>query len=246
MELFISGFTLLVSCFLIVASYIETGQLIGLEKTLLGLVFVILSYTVRLTYPVSIVSGLQIDASEYGLFLRYCGYLFLLWGFYTIYIKVRGFHKKMYEDSLTGVYNRYFFEKMLRKIYTRMAKKKRPVSVAMVDLDNLRAINDVLGHSGGDVALASAAKALQDKVGGKNLVCRYGGDEFVILMPNLGSSRAVKLANSLSNLEISIGEFNIKLSVGTASFPEDSIDMLKLVTIADERMYQHKKLKKVS
>jgi diguanylate cyclase (GGDEF)-like protein len=217
---------------------------VGLEKVLAGVVFVTLSYIITTTHPVSLGAGLRIEGAEYRLLLRYCGYLFLLWGFYTIYRKIREFHKKMYEDSLTGVYNRYFFERMIRRVSEKTAKKKRPVSLAMVDLDNLRAINEVLGHSGGDVALASAAKALKEKIGRKNLICRYGGDEFVILMPNLGSSRAMKLANSLSNLEISIAEFNIKISVGTASFPEDSTDPSKLVTIADERMYKHKMLKR--
>lgn len=143
-------------------------------------------------------------------------------------------------DALTGLANRRVLDQELQ----RRARADGAIAVAFVDLDNFKSINDEHGHDVGDKALAAIAKRLEAASGSDALVARYGGDEFVILLPNFGVDEVEALARAVlmtSESPIAIGPRNVKfgLSVGVAatSTPASAEDV---VLVADQAVYQAK------
>ena len=109
-------------------------------------------------------------------------------------------------DSLTGLYSRGFFETSLEREIARAKRYKRPFSVAIIDLDNFKAINDILGHAIGDDALKKLAVCMKSQKRTPDVLARYGGDEFVILMPE---TRAEDAVTSLERLRAKVHEIKL-------------------------------------
>lgn len=143
-------------------------------------------------------------------------------------------------DILTGLFNRAFYEVELERV---KLGREFPVSVVMADLDNLKAVNDNLGHAAGDAMIRMAADILQDAFRAGDVVARIGGDEFAILVPGADED-AVSLA--LERIRSSVAarrqatkgyDFGISLGAATAMDGEHLLEALRL---ADQRMYQNK------
>ena len=151
----------------------------------------------------------------------------------------------IFEDELTGLYNRRFLLHYLENLVPWEAGRERPLSLLMMDLDKFKQINDDYGHLCGDQALVHAAKLLKEVAGGDGLPVRYAGDEFIILLP--GKDRAValgigeqllKLCRSRPlQLEQAATTVELTLSIGVAAAPEDARNGKGLVQKADAALY---------
>jgi two-component system cell cycle response regulator len=127
-------------------------------------------------------------------------------------------------DGLTGLYNRRFFQEMLRLDAERAERNGTPISLVMVDLDRFKKINDTCGHPAGDRVLAEAADRIRRAVRPIDLVARYGGEEFVCLLPDAGEETALQVAEqvrrALSRTPLSVPggrEVRLTASLGVAS-----------------------------
>jgi diguanylate cyclase (GGDEF)-like protein len=149
-------------------------------------------------------------------------------------------------DRLTGILNRANFEKEAHKELRKARGTTSYYSVLFCDMDHLKRVNDELGHEAGDRVLRQVGAALKKSLRGSDLIGRYGGDEFVALLPGLTREiaydradqiiAAVRSVNSLLSEDLHIG-----LSVGIASYPFDAQDYVTLVRLADQAMYLAKR-----
>jgi diguanylate cyclase (GGDEF)-like protein len=143
-------------------------------------------------------------------------------------------------DGLTGIKTRRFFWEALSSEWKRASRSGRPFSVVLIDLDKFKEVNDSLGHLEGDLVLARVGRLLEQKCRQSNVVARYGGDEFIILMPETGIEQAQVLAERLRlwlATDPMLEEHHITGSFGVASFPVHGFSMEDLIRIADAGMY---------
>lgn len=149
-------------------------------------------------------------------------------------------------DPLTGVFNRRFFAEALDKEAARAIREKTPFSVIIIDVDHFKQFNDTYGHKCGDFVLQSLAGFLIENTRQSDIVCRYGGEEFIILMPDAAlesaHDRAERLRKKFGETVVEYENRKLKcaFSAGVASFPEhtDSADVLLM--LADEALYHSK------
>lgn len=152
-------------------------------------------------------------------------------------------------DSLTRVWNHGYFQYLLKKLLQEASGAKRPLSLVMLDLDNFKAYNDKLGHQKGDVFLKNIASIFTSNLRKGDFLCRYGGEEFAIIMPETTKYQALDIIERLRNLVVEL--FNKKVtgqdglplvsaSSGIASFPEDGKTKSRLIARADKALYEAK------
>ncbi len=149
-------------------------------------------------------------------------------------------------DKLTGLLNRGYMEKTAQKELRRAKSSTGYLSVLFCDMDRLKRINDELGHDIGDRVLRTVATALRQKLRSQDFIGRYGGDEFVALLPNVTRETAIDRAEALVAALGGVNEtlpddLQVGLSVGVATFPFDAQDYSTLVKIADQAMYLAKR-----
>ncbi len=144
-----------------------------------------------------------------------------------------------YQDSLTGLYNRRFFQKEMERLDT---ERQLPISFIMLDVNGLKLINDGFGHMFGDRLLTNTAKILQDSVRAEDIIARWGGDEFIIMLPQTKKKQAEKIAERIEELcrETIEDKIPISLGMGIAAKvnPEEILE--EILTLADENMYINK------
>jgi len=151
-------------------------------------------------------------------------------------------------DPLTGLYNRRFFNEFLNKEMESCKRYGRRLSIAILDIDNFKALNDTYGHATGDDVLKSLAKTMLDNVRTADTVNRYGGEEFIIVMPETDRDTATavidRLRERISTEQISVegkGSICITISAGVASCPEDADSPIDILIMADDRLYKAKR-----
>jgi diguanylate cyclase (GGDEF)-like protein len=150
-------------------------------------------------------------------------------------------------DRLTGILNRAYFEKDAQKeLRKARGNTQAYYSVLFCDLDHLKRVNDELGHEAGDRVLRQVGIALRRALRGHDLIGRYGGDEFVALLPGLtreiAFDRADQVIAAVQSVNAILSEdLHIGLSVGIASYPFDAQDYSTLVRLADQAMYLAKR-----
>ncbi len=148
-------------------------------------------------------------------------------------------------DGLTGLYNYRYFWEMLNQQVGQSRRYGWPLSLLFLDLDDFKVVNDTLGHSAGDLVLQAVARYLQQGVRQADLLCRYGGEEFVVLLPQTPPEQALIMAERLragiAGLSIPLGdrELQVKVSIGVAGLAA-GIDGAALVNEADQALYQAK------
>lgn len=154
-------------------------------------------------------------------------------------------------DSLTKIANRRHFDLMLENEIRKARGYSRPVSLAMIDLDNFKEFNDKYGHQAGDRMLISIAHKLKETIRDTDFVARYGGEEFVIIFPETNNSAAVKVServrSNVARNQISIkgfGKKGITISIGVATYPSNAKDSNELIKNADKVLYRAKQLDK--
>jgi diguanylate cyclase (GGDEF)-like protein/PAS domain S-box-containing protein len=154
------------------------------------------------------------------------------------------------EDSLTGVFNRRFFDETLAQEWRRMMRARHPISLLMVDVDHFKHYNDTYGHIGGDVCLRQIAVEMKRQMRrAGDIVARYGGEEFVVILPETDSETALAFAETLRQSIESLGlehiglvdESVVTISIGVATaVPEANHSPLRLVGLADKALYRAK------
>jgi diguanylate cyclase (GGDEF)-like protein len=153
-----------------------------------------------------------------------------------------------YRDALTGLWNRRYFEERLgQEISLARRAPTGRFSLLVLDLNGLKRINDEDGHAAGDQAIQRAANFLRSRLREHDVCCRTGGDEFVVILRDLGPAEGAQLCARLRNelLGANAGrETPISLSMGVASYPEDSTAAADLCLRADEAMYADKRRQK--
>lgn len=150
-------------------------------------------------------------------------------------------------DSLTGLYNRRHLDTLLPQEIERARRHDRPLSLLMIDSDHLKEVNDTLGHLYGDQLLIDIAQALAEQVRLVDTVVRFGGDEFVVVMPDTDSEGAQLPANrireAMDDHEIRANGTAVRttISLGLATFPDDAEDAPTLLNKADIALYASKR-----
>jgi len=147
-------------------------------------------------------------------------------------------------DGLTGIKTRRFFWEALSSEWKRASRSGRPFSVVLIDLDKFKQVNDNMGHFEGDLVLARVGRLLEQKSRQSNVVARYGGDEFIILMPETGPEQAQVLAERLRQWIVTdpmLSEHHITGSFGVASFPTHGFSIEDIIRVADAGMYVSKR-----
>jgi diguanylate cyclase (GGDEF)-like protein len=151
-------------------------------------------------------------------------------------------------DSLTNLYNRRYFYEVCEREFTRSLRYKREMSVVLMDLDYFKQVNDVFGHLAGDRVLAEVARRIQACLRTVDTVGRFGGEEFVALLPETGLQSALVVAerirSQVGSQTIKVGEaqVNVTLSAGVASLQQDTSSVDDLLARADAALYHSKHL----
>ncbi len=150
-------------------------------------------------------------------------------------------------DALTGLFNRHFMQITLERELARASRSETTLAICMLDVDHFKQFNDTYGHGAGDAMLQSIAGAFQRSVRSEDTVCRYGGEEFIIILPGITPESARLRAEGIRE---AVGELSIPLenginghatvSIGIASFPDDADDAVSLLRKADQALYRAK------
>lgn len=147
-------------------------------------------------------------------------------------------------DPLTGLFNRSHLKKALAAEIERSRRYKTPLSLLFIDINDFKRINDRMGHAAGDVFLARVAGKIKQAVRAVDIPARYGGDEFVVIMPQTeppGAELLLKrIREAVSSMESPDGG-QVGVSGGMAAFPADGDDPDLLINLADKRMYGNKR-----
>jgi diguanylate cyclase (GGDEF)-like protein len=149
---------------------------------------------------------------------------------------------KSHTDSLTGLWNFGYFQYRIDEELSKSEEEKLPLSLMMIDVDDFKKFNDSRGHLNGDSALRHISGILKENCRKIDIVCRYGGEEFAIVLPNNGKQEAAILGERIRKAiaEKSILESSFTVSIGIASFPQDCLNKVNLIEKADQALYKAK------
>ena len=151
-------------------------------------------------------------------------------------------------DALTGLYNRRYLEEVLEREVRRAARGTQSLGILMIDLDHFKSFNDTYGHDAGDAVLRETGQFLAKGIRAEDFVCRFGGEEFVVLLPTAdieaSRARAERLRSKMRELTVmyqgkSLGM--VTISVGVASFPQHGMSPKELMAAADAALYEAKR-----
>jgi two-component system cell cycle response regulator len=157
-------------------------------------------------------------------------------------------------DGLTGLYNQTYFKKFIEQELKRATRQKYPVSLIILDIDNFKQINDSLGHPAGDQILSELGSLIKKNIREIDFPARYGGDEFVVVLPYSSKEETISIARRLmksvesrpDRQEDLTNQGKLTLSMGIAFFPQQGTTMTELIRNADLALYQAKRLGKNS
>jgi len=163
--------------------------------------------------------------------------------------RLQVFRAMAYRDPLTGLWNRRYFEERLKEEFSRSqrAGRERRYSVLVIDINGFKEINDQHGHQTGDVLLKWVGDFLMAHLRTHDVPCRTGGDEFIVLLPDLSAADCRPV---VARLREQLAAANagrpipVSLSMGTASWPEISESCEKMLAVADAAMYADKRRQK--
>ena len=152
------------------------------------------------------------------------------------------------KEPLTGLYNRKFLYDYIDKMWIKENKRENfSFTLIFIDLDNFKPINDNFGHEEGDKVLKEVANILKENFRKNDIIIRFGGDEFIVLIDSQNShiSNIKKIINSLrKRVEKSLNKYNLSFSYGIAVYPQDGKELSALLEKADMEMYKEKKKRK--
>ncbi|MGA9900317.1 MAG: GGDEF domain-containing protein [Terriglobales bacterium] len=152
-------------------------------------------------------------------------------------------------DPLTGLFNRAYVDDRFAIELSRARRYGKPLTIAVIDADRFKSLNDTHGHSAGDLVLRKIGAVLRDSFRQSDTAGRYGGEEFVVILPETDIDTAQRKLESLRELVAGTpvalpargAKVQVTISAGLASFPQDGDDTARLFALADDRMFQAKK-----
>jgi diguanylate cyclase (GGDEF)-like protein len=157
--------------------------------------------------------------------------------------------KQATQDNLTGLYNRHYLDARFEQEFDRTQRKGAPLAVVMLDIDHFKRFNDTFGHAAGDHVLTELGKVIRSAGRKSDVACRYGGEEFLLFMPETAAQVALKRAEEIreavKKLHLTwegqaLGA--VTLSAGVAAYPEHGSDPAALLRCADQALYRAKEL----
>ena len=167
--------------------------------------------------------------------------LALIYSFYLEYTKSIDLAIR---DGLTGLYTHRYFQERLEEEITKSKRYGAPISLIMMDTDNFKKYNDTYGHPEGDKLLQRIAKYLRETLRESDIICRYGGDEFTIILPNIDKKTAVAIAKRIhanfDKVNLPGREVRVTTSIGVATYPIDATTKDELIKAADTNLYKAK------
>jgi diguanylate cyclase (GGDEF)-like protein/PAS domain S-box-containing protein len=149
-------------------------------------------------------------------------------------------------DPLTNLFNRRYLQETLDRELARAERDKTPLSMVMMDLDHFKKVNDRYGHQGGDEMLRELAELLRRQTRGADIACRYGGEEFLVVMPSASlrdaNKRAEQIRSAFDKLRVHFGgkKIHATLSLGVATYPNHGNKGDEILTKADQALYAAK------
>ena len=154
-------------------------------------------------------------------------------------------------DSLTGLYNRMAYEKLALPAFHQCIKNKKPVGIMFIDADHLKYINDNFGHDMGNLAISSIASVIRQQCPANSISMRYGGDEFVCVIPDYSQTQMQKLKQELLDSLAVLSRnsrmaFPIEASIGFVVADDSIFSLNDYINLADEKMYTDKKARKAN
>lgn len=156
-------------------------------------------------------------------------------------------HSMSMRDTLTGLYNRRFMHEALDRELRRMERSGQPLVVAMLDLDHFKAVNDDHGHEAGDTLLREIAGLMDGFRQGSDIACRYGGEEFLLILPEvdpvIAHRRLERFRDAVSELGVRVDDrtvIQVTVSIGIAAFPTAGRTSDELIRAADAALYRAK------
>jgi two-component system cell cycle response regulator len=152
-------------------------------------------------------------------------------------------------DGLTGLYNRRYMETHLGTLVEQAAQRGKPLAALILDIDHFKSINDTHGHDGGDDVLREFALRVRKSIRNIDLACRYGGEEFVIIMPETDMSVAAVVAERLRRriagepfpIQQGAALLNVTLSIGLATLANPEDTAATILKRADQALYRAKR-----
>ena len=157
-------------------------------------------------------------------------------------------HALSLRDPLTGLFNRRFMEETLAREMGRATRTRKEMAVILLDIDHFKDFNDTFGHDAGDEVLKELATLTQGFRQGVDVACRFGGEEFVLILPEISATQAMnrleQLRQAVSELKVSVqGKLlgRITVSMGVAFYPADGSSINELIKAADNALYQAKR-----
>ena len=158
-----------------------------------------------------------------------------------------GLREQAMTDPLTGLYNRRYLIEFLQREWIRARRKESSIGVIMIDLDYFKRVNDTFGHQAGDFALTAIAALLRIHIRSSDIVCRYGGEEFALVLPEASIEsvrrRAEEIQAAIARLELKHGDLSlgrITASLGVALFPDNADGPDAVLNAADAALYAAK------
>jgi two-component system cell cycle response regulator len=160
------------------------------------------------------------------------------------------YHEEIYRlttiDGLTQVYNKRYFVETLEREIGRAHRYRRDLSLIMFDIDEFKKINDTFGHLAGDHVLKQLAAVIRSRIRREDILSRYGGEEFAIILPEIDNYNAMQFAEKIRSLvemaafRFEDADISVTISVGVASLQQDVHEPSEFIRIADERLYAAK------
>lgn len=149
-------------------------------------------------------------------------------------------------DDLTGLYNMRAFSAILQRAFKQAVRHSRPFSVVMIDCDNLKVVNDTHGHEAGNRLLQHAVRCVREELRGSDVLARFGGDEFIALLPETESRGSREMGERIrraiegATMDVRGGDISTTVSIGLASYPADGGNLEVIIDKADKAMYRAK------
>ncbi|GEM87620.1 GGDEF domain-containing protein [Meiothermus granaticius] len=222
----------------------------GYGSTLVGLVLASVLLSVLITAGINLLIDGQVGRTGVLIAMVVAGSVSLLFGGIQLRLLQRleqtreELHRLSITDELTGAYNRRYFLAQATQAFAQARAQGEPFALVLFDADDFKRVNDTYGHLAGDRVLQQVVKAARSSLRKGDLLARWGGEEFIALLPGTGREEALRVAQRLQEgmLQTSLGleEFRITMSFGVAVCQPSMRDLDDLLSQADDALYRAK------